>query len=425
METLTPRTLEPGIRRVFGLLIVYWILYWLAITPVVWLTSGGPPVLSAAQYLALIALNGIALLLLVWPWMQHKLGSALLPIAVAICTLAFFIEKQWFLSLGNAPDVTPGQLMHAHMVRQDFILLLLLVAWQFRYRVAVVYTLAITVGEWVMVGIADLSNPLLSSITDRELVVRGLIFLLIAYIVNWLVERQRAQQIALMAANRAQADANTRLASYAATVEQLSASQERNRLARELHDTLAHSLSALSLQIEAVNSLWAVDDAAAHVMLEKAHATARDGLVEARRTLQALRATPLEAFGLKLALQALLESAAYRTGAQQQAHFPEAMPVLAAQTEQALYRIVQEALENSVRHAVPHNLSMYFEQNAKRYQLRIVDDGIGFDLAHRSPNGLGLRGMQERAAIFGGALSLTSAPMQGTVVTLTWGRHHE
>src|SRR6185503_9514211 len=76
-------------------------------------------------------------------------------------------------------------------------------------------------------------------------------------------QRQWQQQQALIEANRQQMEANTKLARYAATVEQLSISRERNRLARELHDTLAHSLSALSVQLEAVSSLWNIDGRAA------------------------------------------------------------------------------------------------------------------------------------------------------------------
>jgi len=417
VDGFAQRTLEMGIRRVFALLIAYWMLYWLLITPIVWLTSGGPPVLTALQYAVLIGLDGVALVSLLWTRAERWLGKWQVPIAIVICTLAFFVEKQWFLNLGNAINASASQLMHAHILRQDFILLVLLVAWQFRYRDAVLYTVIVTVVEWVMVAIADLSNPLLSGITNRELVVRAILFLLIAYVVHWLIQRQRAQQSALLAAN-------AKLAEHAATVAQLSASQERNRLARELHDTLAHSLSALTVQLEAVNSLWEVDDAAARRMLDNAHTTAREGLVESRRTLQALRATPLEQFGLRIALQTLLESAAKRAGTEYQAIGLEIMPSFAASVEQGVYRIVQESLENIVRHANAHVIKMALtkvEREAK-YQLRVADDGIGFDLAQPivTTRGFGIRGMQERAALFGGELTVTSRPGQGTQMTLEW-----
>jgi signal transduction histidine kinase len=253
---ITDHALDLSLRRVFAILIGYWIAYWLAITPIVWLSSGAPPVLGIGQYAVLMALAGAALLIVQWPSQGARPNRLTVPVAVAFCTLAFLIERHWFLLQGNAPAATPGQLMHAHVLRQDFILLVLIVAWQFRYRAAVAYTLAITLAEGAMVAIADLANPLLSGITQRELVVRCLIFLLIAFAVNRLIRRQRQQHADLLAAN-------ARLADFASTIDQLSASQERNRLSRELHDTLAHSLSALVVQLEAVDSLWPRDAGAA------------------------------------------------------------------------------------------------------------------------------------------------------------------
>lgn len=423
----TDRALDLSLRRVFAILISYWIAYWLAITPMVWLSSGGPPVLGIAQYLVLVALAGAALTLVLWPTQQGLLSRWSLPVAVALCTLAFLIERHWFLLQGNAPNATPGQLMHAHVLRQDFILLVLIVAWQFRYRVAIAYTLAITLAEGALVAIADLANPLLSGITQRELVVRCLIFLLIAYAVNRLIQRQRQQRAELQAAN-------ARLASFASTVDQLSASQERNRLSRELHDTLAHSLSALVVQLEAVDSVWPRDAAAARTLLNRAQDTARDGLTDSRRALQALRAAPLEAFGLLAALRGLCESAAQRTGAQCRVSMPDSAPPLDAAMEQATYRIAQEALENITRHAQARNIELlmdaYVDGDTRVVRLRVNDDGRGFDArspgaAAESGGRLGLRGMYERARLLGGELWIDSASGSGSRVTLLWRLNHE
>lgn len=415
------RSLEAGVRRVFVLLVGYWILYWLAITPLVWLTSGGPPVLAMSQYALLIVLNSSVIIMLLWPGLALRLGRMLLPLSLGICTVSFFIEKFWFLQLGNNAGATQGQLMHAHLVRQDFVLLLLLVAWQYRYRIAVAFALGITALEWVMVSLADLSNPLLSGITNRELIVRCVIFLLIAHAVNWLVQRQRLQRAELIRAN-------TRLAGHAAMVEQLAASHERNRLARELHDTLAHSLSALSVQIEAVDSLWDVNAPAARAMLGNAGNTARDGLHEARRTLQALRATPLENFGLATALSALGEAAASRCGASFSMHCPDPPPLLPGHVEHAVYRIAQEALENAARHSAAKSIRLALAKTGSQYSLQIEDDGSGFEPTPPTHGRLGLRGMVERATAMGGTFEISSRPAQGTTVSLRWEDarpHHE
>src|SRR5689334_14420819 len=109
----------------------------------------------------------------------------------------------------------------------------------------------------------------------------------------WLIQRQREQRAAL-------ADANRKLAQYAAATEQLAISQERNRLARELHDTLAHSISGAAVQLEAVQALWDVQPGEARQMLDQALEVTQNGLTEARRALHSLRASPLEDLGLAL-----------------------------------------------------------------------------------------------------------------------------
>ena len=207
---------------------------------------------------------------------------------------------------------------------------------------------------------------------------RAIIFLLVGYVVTWLRQHQRRQQQALIEANRQQMEANMKLACYAATVEQLSISRERNRLARELHDTLAHSLSALTVQLEAVNSLWDIDARAARQMLARADETTRTGLTEARRSLQALRAAPLEEFGLALALREMAESAAKRADLRLDFDVPELAVNLPSQVEQGVYRIAQEALENVVRHARATHVTVKLLYTSNEIKLIVADDGIGF-----------------------------------------------
>ena len=136
---------------------------------------------------------------------------------------------------------------------------------------------------------------------------RLLLYLVVGFVITRMVSAQREQRQKL-------ADANERLVAYAATAEQLAVSHERNRLARELHDTLAHTLSSLSVQLEAVDSVWGVAPEQAHDLLAKARANARSGLTETRRALQALRASPLEDLGLVLAVRNLAEATAARNG---------------------------------------------------------------------------------------------------------------
>ena len=427
MDIMKPMKIEAGIIPLFRILVGYWMLYWAVISPIVWLITGNFGVLSAQQYAVLITIQSLAFILLVWPTAQRRLRGILLPTVINICTLSFFVEKGWFLRLGTAPDATQGELLHAFGVRQDFVLLLLIIAWQYRFRYSVLYTLIISGVEWLMVLNADTPNTIGATLNSNTLITRAIIYLLVGYIVTGLMSRQRQQRRALEAANRQQAASNAKLARYATTIEQLSISRERNRLARELHDTLAHSLSALSVQLEAVNALWEKDPPAARQMLAQADETTRTGLTEARRSLQALRATPLEELGLALALRDAAEATAKRADLILTLDITGSSLNLSPALEQGLYRVALEALENVVRHAQADCLTVKLRQVAHEIQLYIADSGVGFvpDRLAGQSNHFGIRGMQERAATLGGDLQILSQPQQGTQICLTVEVSHD
>lgn len=413
-------SLEAGILPIFRILVGYWIIYWLTISPLLWLTNGQPGTLAAEQYGTLIAIQGVALILLLWPAVQRRLGRLFLPTIITLCAFSFFVEKQWFLAAGLRPDASRSELLHAYALRQDFALLLAIVAWQYRWREVVGYTFIISAIEWWLISSADMPDHLVSAISSNDLIKRAIIYLLLGYLITWLMQRQRAQRQALVEANRQQAETNSKLARYAATIEQLSISQERNRLARELHDTLAHSLSALSVQLEAVSSLWTVNPQAARQMLAQADETTRTGLTEARRSLQALRATPLEEFGLTFALRDLAETAARRGDLDLDLEISDLTVNLPPVVEQGIYRIAQEALENVVRHARARRVGVKLVNHAQTIQLLIADDGVGLKPGQGDnlSNHFGLRGMRERAAMLDGDLQITGQPHQGVQICL-------
>src|SRR5689334_5255301 len=227
----------------------------------------------------------------------------------------------------------------------------------------------------------------------------------------WLITRQREHRAAL-------AEANRKLAQYAATTEQLAVSQERNRLARDLHDTLAHSLSGVSVQLEAVQALWDVNADAARKMLDQATANTRSGLTEARRALQALRAKPLEDLGLVLALSTLAESVAARAGLNLDLDVHNHLDHLAPEVEQCIYRVAQEALTNVARHAGARSLRVALTHDNGALTLTISDDGRGFDPAAVNGTHYGLKGLRERAEMIGATLEVSSRPEQGTSIQL-------
>jgi signal transduction histidine kinase len=241
----------------------------------------------------------------------------------------------------------------------------------------------------------------------------------VGYIVNILVETQRMQNQKLI-------QTNLRLNKYVNTLEQLATNRERNRLAAELHDTLAHTLSGLSINLEAIKTVVQPSQVEAQKMLDHSLNTTRLGLDETRRVLKALRAGPLEDLGLKLALQNLVQAASARCSIPVSLNCPDQLPVLPMDVEQSIYRITQEGLENIVRHANASQAAVNVEVAAEKLELTIHDDGVGFDPG-RTPSDekFGLRGLQERAASIGGKLMVESNSGIGTTVRFVWERFND
>jgi signal transduction histidine kinase len=254
----------------------------------------------------------------------------------------------------------------------------------------------------------------LTAMSDMgSLVVRTVFFLLIGYIVSNLMTEQRNHRQEL-------AEANRKLVRYASTLEQLAVSQERNRLARELHDTLAHALSGLAVQLDAIATVWDPIPTKACSMLERALSITRIGLDETRRALQDLRASPLEDLGLGLAIRNLAEGVADRGDLALELDVPEHITNLSPEVEQCYYRVAQEALENVLRHANAQSISVSLWQRDGQLTMQFSDDGSGFTAASMAADDrFGLKGMQERAELIGGALEVRSNAGQGTTIRLT------
>jgi signal transduction histidine kinase len=230
--------------------------------------------------------------------------------------------------------------------------------------------------------------------------------------VTQLMVAQRQQRVALN-------DANSQLARYASTIEQLATSRERNRLARELHDTLAHTLSVLAVQLEGASTLLATNSEVASHMIAQSVSLTRDGLTEARRAIHELRAVPLDDLGLILALQGLADVTAERAGAALSFSLDTGLTLTSPETEQTLYRIAEEALNNIARHAAATQITVQLSRTgADEISLIIADNGRGFDLSKAQVGHYGLRGMKERVNMLGGNLSITSQPGTGTSVVV-------
>ena len=213
--------------------------------------------------------------------------------------------------------------------------------------------------------------------------------------------------------------AHRKLLEYAEQVEELTISQERQRIARELHDTLAQGLAGLIMQLEAADSYLDTNNPErAQAVVLQAMQRARSTLHEARRAIQALQPTALEQGNLVDALGHEVDRFIATTGTQ--ATFEvEGMAVgIAPQIAQDVLRIVQESLSNIARHAQAEHVHVWLAGGRGGVQVAVHDDGVGFfpPEAHNRSDCFGLKGMEERASRIGGQLQIESAPGQGTKV---------
>ena len=201
------------------------------------------------------------------------------------------------------------------------------------------------------------------------------------------------------------------------------AAEERNLLAREIHDTLAQGLAALTMQLEVADSLAAnAQDARLTASVVRSLALARATLDEARRSVLDLRAAPLDGRTLSDALRDLAASVrGDGEGMEIEMEldgFAGEAPALPPAVEVGMYRIAQQALANAARHAQAGRVVMRLSRSEDALELSVGDDGTGFDLAAVPAGRFGLVGMTERARLLGGTAMVESAPGAGTRVSV-------
>ena len=232
----------------------------------------------------------------------------------------------------------------------------------------------------------------------------GLAFVLLF---SELVVRERQARAELDEAHRT-------LREYAIRVEDLATIQERNRLAREIHDSLGHLLTVVHVHLEAARAQLEGQPLPALEALNQALSLTRDGLAEVRRSVAALRASPLESRTLTEALDTVLAEC-------RQAGLPVQLTVTGAPrplpppAKQALFRAVQEGLTNARKHARADSAEVTLEYRADSVCVTVRDDGAG---AARTDGGFGLLGVRERAQLLGGRVEVRTAPGEGFTLSV-------
>jgi signal transduction histidine kinase len=196
----------------------------------------------------------------------------------------------------------------------------------------------------------------------------------------------------------------------------LSATQERNRIARDLHDSLGHALTGLNFQLQTAIKLCKLDPNQAQEFLNEAHRLVAIATQEVRQSVKALRNDPLATQSLETLIESLVNDFHQTTSILPEVEINLSIGLLPHFTA-PLYRIIQEALNNIHKYAQATAVQIYLCTTSTGVYLTIKDNGRGFDSAKVS-HGYGLRGMQERVAVLQGHFQLESQPGKGCCITV-------
>lgn len=225
------------------------------------------------------------------------------------------------------------------------------------------------------------------------------------------VHSERSRNDVQRLANALEA-ANQRLREYAVQAEELAVTRERNRIAREIHDSLGHYLTVVNMQLEAARTLEASNPVGARAAIAKAQAFTLEGLQDIRRSLTSLRASPLDNKPLPQVLQDLAVTNS-EAGLPAEFELQGTPRRLVSLAELALYRAAQEGLTNACKHAQASRVRLILNfQATGKTSVIVQDNGLGATL-QKTTSGFGLLGLRERAQLLGGTVQVESNPKAG------------
>jgi signal transduction histidine kinase len=408
-------TLEPGLLKAFRIfnlvpslgIAVFFVLVFFPNPVLEYYNSIFPGLTSRLFVGFIILIETIKNLYLFWPHLPKQLGDVFLPVGIFLGMLTPLV-RIFFVLLVNPAwfyNQFPREVLLGY-----FLIPLVFIAWQYGFKGVLQYTVFLALIEIaVYLRLLDFQPNLL--LLFQSSIIRIASYLIIGYFITYLVTAQRRQRDEL-------ARANAQLLHYSHTLEQLAESRERNRLARELHDTLAHYMSGTILQLNGAKTLWANDEAKAKTMVSEAIQTLTQGLDETRNAIRTLRSSPVENLGLAESLRDLVTQHAEKSGLELKLEL-ESIRYLPETVGQSLYHIAQEILRNVERHAEAKELSVILKKQGHSLLLVIEDDGKGFRLEDidRTKH-FGLLGLEERTALIHGDVSVHSRPNQGTRVEI-------
>ena len=249
----------------------------------------------------------------------------------------------------------------------------------------------------------DYYNPLIRScFTGLEsLMVCFNILLFVLYMIL-LFTSQKDENARIRKLNEQLNQANDQLRDYAINMERMAQMRERNRLAREIHDTLGHTLTGIIMGTDAGLALFDVAPEESKKRMEIVAQSARNGLTDVRRSIKALRPDALERFTLEQALEGLVENFRLTTSARIDYSLEVKELKLDTDEEDALYRVVQEGMTNAIRHGKADRIEIRITRSEDVVTVSVRDNGTG---CADPEEGFGLRHMRERLEMLGGTLS--------------------
>lgn len=406
MYNMNHQNIEPGLLSIFRL--NEWILTLFIGIGLIGAIFGWK---SFRLWELIAVIGGVVLLAYLYSdVLYRRLRGWYLPIALMITTVGAILVQH--LALLQFSEQSISNVMSQNMELGVFFAIfipMIIVTVQYGYRAM----LGFTIGSIVLQLLSTtffITDQVAMVVVWEDAFMRAVIYPIIAFLVSRIVAGQKKDRQALT-------EQNSHLTRYASTVEQLAISQERNRMARDLHDTLAHSLSAVSIQLEAISRQIRNDPEAAETTLRQTRQTVRQGLRETRRALHALRSSPLDDLGFNLALEQLINDTQARAGLEISLEMPDELVGISPITEQNIYRITEEALNNVIRHAGASHIEIVIQQNKELLTLIVTDNGVGFepDIILENER-YGLIGMHERAHLCNGKLSIEGG--EGTTIRL-------
>ena len=351
------------------------------------------------ESLSLFALLcGVSYLKRMRPIERFSHRVAIFAVEVVLC--AGIIASVNFYYNGVALLVLADLVHHirSNKMRLGIIVILSLMFAFGRYEIVAQFTGGIPFGAYL-----DFYNPMTQSwFTGLESMMVCLNILLFVLYMILLFTSQKDENERIRRLNEQLNQANDQLRDYAVNMERMTQMRERNRLAREIHDTLGHTLTGIIMGADAGLALFEVAPEESKKRIQVVAQSARDGLTDVRRSIKALRPDALERANLAEALEGLVENFRLTTSARIE-YFQEAQALkLDSDEEDALYRVVQEGLTNAVRHGRADRIEIRITRSGDMVTVSVRDNGTG---CARPEEGFGLRHMRERLQMLGGTLS--------------------